>query len=860
MRRLPRLSRLASARVLALALVVALLGCGVETLAHPLATVDSSLQDFALARRTPRSYLGATTNTAADPRKFITIVAIDERTLSELGAYNGGYPRAIQAQVVENLLAAPPRVIAFDVGFFESTADDDALALALDHARSAPIPTTVILSAAGLNRVAEPADAANTEPAFDSLLAPVPVLAERSTMALANVLPDARGTVRTTPLVASVGGVERPSLGLAAVAAYLRRPTFEDGRSSGLLDLAGRQIPLEADGTMRLNFFGPPSRPNSADSSFRVVSFVDVLRGRVDPSTWRGGLVFVGTLGAMGLADDYWTPTSDSGRKMAGVEIHANAAATLFSSSYLQTVPWPAQMALFVGIALLMVLIASHASAIGALTIGPLTLAVTGVGQFVALYVFGELMPIAAPLIVGLALLVIIAGPRLVHEQRLGRAAHAELARVRNRDRLTGLANRRTLLSQIWALLDSHFALLVLDINRLKDVNDTLGHAAGDQLLRSIAERLTDTLAGSDAFVARLDGDEFAVLLPEASAAQAATACTALLKALDNPVDLNGQSIGVSASIGIAEFPHHGSDPETLLRHADAAMHAAKQTRQGHAVYMPGQESQTAERLEMVNALRHAIADGQLRLRYQPKIECGSGEVRGMEALVRWEHPTQGMIAPVRFIPLAEETGLIGAVTRWVLETAVAQARAWNAAGLQLKIAVNLSAWDLQDPSLSVFIRELLEAHRVSPEMLSLEITETALLADPRRALQLLNELTAYGVDASLDDFGTGYSSLTYVRQLPLRELKIDALFVRGLVTAERDRAIICSTIELGHRLGMRVVAEGVEDGTTLSLLTELGCDQVQGYYISKPMPAVSVADWVRTWQSLESPRDDLAA
>jgi predicted signal transduction protein with EAL and GGDEF domain len=332
-------------------------------------------------------------------------------------------------------------------------------------------------------------------------------------------------------------------------------------------------------------------------------------------------------------------------------------------------------------------------------------------------------------------------------------------------------------------------------------------------------------------------------------------ACADLLAALEAPVELQGQSIAVSASIGLAEYPTHGADPETLLRHADAAVHAAKQTRSGHAVYAPELENRTAERLEMVSALRRAVGDDELRLHYQPKLDCRTGAVRGVEALVRWGHPMLGLIGPDRFIPMAEQAGVIGAMTRWVLEAAVRQARAWCEAGLELKIAVNLSAWDLQDPGTSALVRELLERYGVSPSLLSLEITETAVLADPTRAVRALNELAAYGVDASLDDFGTGYSSLSYLRQLPLRELKIDASFVRGLAAAERDQAIVSSTIELGHRLGMRVVAEGVEDSRSLVVLAELGCDEAQGYYFSRPLPAEALEAWVRARAGLESER-----
>jgi diguanylate cyclase (GGDEF)-like protein len=849
----PRPRRLLRARAIALSLVLATLGWSIETAFQPLSILDAGVQDIALANRSPDRYLGAAANTSADPRQFITIVAIDERTLAELGAYNGGYPRAYQAQLIDHLLAAPPRVIAFDIGFFEPTPGDDELTAALDRARSMPVPTNVILSSAALNASDT---AAGDSPAFASALEPVPQLASRAGLALANVIPDSRGTVRRAPLVANVDGITRPTLGLAAVAAYLRRPNFMDARSPGALQLAGRTIPLDADGSLLINFFGPPSRPYAAGSTFRVVSFVDVLRGRVDPSVWRGGLVFVGTLGATGLADDYWTPTSDDGRKMAGLEIHANVAATLFSGSYLRSLPDAGQFGLFIAVAVLMLLVATLVSPIVALAVGPLVLGLVAVAEVGALYWFGELMPLAMPSVVGVCVLACIAGARLVREQRQARAARAELAVERTRDRVTGLANRRELLAEMRGMPREPFTLLVLDLDRFKDINDALGHTAGDRLLRILARRLAEALAGTRAHIARLDGDEFAIVLPDVLAEQAtATTCVHLLAALELPVELEGQSIAVSGSIGLAEFPKHGADPETLLRHADAAVDAAKQLRSGHAIYAPELEHRTAERLELVAALRRALAEDEFQLHYQPKVDCRSGEIRGVEALVRWMHPTLGLIGPDRFIPMAEETGLISAVTRWVLEVAVGQARAWGRAGHGLRIAVNLSACDLQEPSTSAYVRDLLERYAVAPTLLSLEITETAVMADPARALRTLNELAEYGVDASLDDFGTGYSSLSYLRQLPLRELKIDASFVRGLTEVERDQAIVSSTIELGHRLGMRVVAEGVEDARTLDLLADLGCDEAQGFYLSRPLAAEALEIWLRSRAPLESER-----
>jgi EAL domain-containing protein (putative c-di-GMP-specific phosphodiesterase class I)/CHASE2 domain-containing sensor protein len=680
-----RLFSVAIVRAILIVAVIAGLGSWLVVRASALDIVDASIQDWVLTNRSPESYLGSSAGTARDPRNFITIVAIDERTLSELGAYNGGYPRAYQAQVIEKLLAAPPRVIALDMGFFEPTSDDTVLAQALDHARSLPVPTTVILSAAGLPAPNESVKSApDGELDFEDSLLPVPELADRASIGIANVVPGDHGTIRTMPLLAHIDGIERPSLGLAAVAAYLRRPTFADGRTADVLELAGRNIPLDEHGFLRIDFFGPPSRAYSVNSTFRVVSFVDVLRGRVDPATWRGGMVFIGALGAAGLADDYWTPVSDDGRKMAGVEIHANTAATLFSTNFLRSLPETTQALLTLGLALVVALAGGRLSILAGLVVGPLVLAgFAGIAVWI-LYAFGVLVPLAGPLLVGLASLLAVIAPRLVAEQRQARALRVAL----------------------------------------------------------------------------------------------------------------------------------GADP----RH-DA----------------------------LVSDLELAIAREELRLEYQPKIDCRSGNVIGVEALVRWQHPERGLIAPDRFVPLAEQSGLIRPLTRWVLNSAVRQVRIWLDAGLTLKIAVNLSTHDLQDMQLPAQISELMDRHRVPAELLGLEITETALLADPDRAMLVLQELARRGLHASLDDFGTGYSSLTYLRRLPLQELKIDASFVRSLATAEADRVIVCSTIDLGHRLGLSVVAEGVEDRLTLELLAELGCDQAQGFYISRPLPPGELHDWVRS-------------
>jgi diguanylate cyclase (GGDEF)-like protein len=840
----------------------------------PLSTFDTGVHDLIVSMRRPESYLGAaaTTGPNRDPRNFITIVAIDERTLSELGAYSGGYPRAYHAALIDSLLKAPPRVIALDVGFFESTPDDAELAAALDRARGLPVPTSVVLGGAGLDRVA-PEDSTPGILTFRRGLLPTPVLAERADIALANVLPDERGTIRVMPLVANVDGVERPTLGLAAIARYLRRPGTLDGRPDATsVQFAGRTIPVDVEGSARINFFGPPSRPYAPDDTFRVVSFVDVLRGRVDPNVWRGGLVFVGALGATGLADDYWTPVSQQGRKMAGVEIHANTAATLFSSNFLREMPVWAQVALTVSVAAVLAVLAGSLELLVVSIACPLLLlAFAGLGTW-GLHAQGIFVPLSAPLLAGFSAFLGAAGPRAVAANRTAKVLRETLASERaeaayqaRHDPLSGLANRAELVDTLLrAVLTERQrggsgALLLLNLDQFKEINDTLGHAGGDALLIEVARRLRALELGSGTCVARIGGDEFAVVLPDADLNAGVSASVLLLRALEVPFDVADQQMLISASIGVVVFPQHGDDPEVLLRRSDMALQRAKEAHTGYATFAANQEEQSSERLSLVASLRRAVTGDGLLLYCQPKVECGSGRVAGAEALVRWQHPERGMIPPDQFIPLAEKTGLVRPLTRWVLQAAVDAARTWIDQGLPTPLAVNLSTHDLQDLDLPDYIGTLLADADLPPEMLSVEITETALLADPARAQEVLDRICALGVRASLDDFGTGYSSLTYLKQFPLKELKIDRSFVQDMTRGPRDREIVRSTIELGHRLGLSVVAEGIEDSGTLRLLAELGCDLAQGYHLSRPMPCAELPAWIRA-RAPHTPQLDAAA
>jgi diguanylate cyclase (GGDEF)-like protein len=826
-------------------------------LASPLLALDSTAQDVLLRARSTE--FAARSGQARDPRDVITIVAIDERTLAELGAYNGGYPRRYQAEVVEHLLEGQPRVIGLDFGFFEPTPDDAWLAAAFGHARSLPAPTAIVIGAVGLLPQGElPQIGADGEIQFENALQPVPMLAERAEVALANTIPDARGSVRSMPLVARVGQTELPSFGLAVIGRYLRRPSPLDGRDAhGTLRLAGRDVPVDTHLAMRINYAGPPSQPYRSDGTFRVVSFVDVLRGRLDPTTWRGGIVLVGALGATGLADDYWTPTSDQGHKMSGVEIHANVAATLYSNQFLREVPAPARAGLIGGLAAIVALLAANLCVPLATAFTVLVLAAYAVGSAVALDKLGVLPPVALPELAGLVSFAAVVAARAGIEQRRGRALRAKLASTRaegarqaRQDPLTGLPNRTGLQERLrLATAEAKRAgepcsLLLLDLDRFKDINDSLGHQAGDSVLRQVASRLRLALDRSS-FIARLGGDEFAVLLPGLSAARAELIGAQLVEAIGAPVELDGQRLVTPASVGVAEYPAHAEDAASLLRRAELAMYQAKHAQARVASYTPALEQDSALRLTLVGTLGEAIASNQLVLFCQPKLDCRSGQVAGLEALVRWRHPTLGLVPPDQFVRLAEETGLIRPLTRWVLTTAVGQWDAWHGQGFQLPVAVNLSAHDLQDPELPGFVAALLASQAMPPDQLSVEITESALVSDQGQALTVLNDLARLGVRASLDDYGTGYASLAYLRELPLHELKIDRSFVRDLAREARDQTIVRSTIELGHSLGLVVVAEGVEEAAALELLADLGCDLAQGYLMSRPMPAEDVPAWL---------------
>jgi len=420
-------------------------------------------------------------------------------------------------------------------------------------------------------------------------------------------------------------------------------------------------------------------------------------------------------------------------------------------------------------------------------------------------------------------------------------------------DALTGLPNRARFYDRLRQALAARgdgtppapLALLLLDLDRFKWINDTLGHHSGDATLARVAGLLRGAVRHTDT-VARLGGDEFAILLPGAEAAGAEAVARAVRAALDVPVVVEGRALSVGVSVGIALAPAHGAAVEPLFRHADVAMYGAKRDGVGHTIYDPAHADQDAARLALIADLRRAIDGGALALHYQPKADLASGRGCGVEALVRWPHPEHGLIPPDRFIPLAEQTGLIVPLTAWVLDAALRQCRVWADAGLTVEVAVNLSLCNLRDPNLYPTVADLLRRHGVPPGRLCLELTESVVMADVEGTQRVLARLAALGVRLAIDDFGTGYSSLAYLSRLPVDELKIDRSFARRLMMEATNQTIVASIIGLGHSLGLRVVTEGIEDAQTWALLGQLGCDVGQGYYLARSLPADEAGAWLR--------------
>lgn len=450
---------------------------------------------------------------------------------------------------------------------------------------------------------------------------------------------------------------------------------------------------------------------------------------------------------------------------------------------------------------------------------------------------------------VGLALLVVFWRVLDVFRKRL-EAEEEALEHQALHDALTDLPNRTLLQDRVRQAVvrgqreSTPVALLLMDLDRFKEVNDTFGHQTGDRLLQQVGFLVRSVLRQSDT-VARLGGDEFAVLLPATSQTGATIAAEKLVEALNQPLFVEGQSFHITASVGIAIAPEHGTDGNTLLRRADVAMYTAKRDRTAYAVYRMEQDHDSHLRLALSRDLRYATTRGELLLQYQPKVDMRTNRVTSVEALIRWKHPDRGLLFPDRFMVLAEQTGLVKPLSMWVLNEAVLQCRTWKEAGKNLGIAINLSASSIPDDDLGDAIALYLETYEVPASMLEIEVTESVIMSDPDRALQVMKRLHDLGVRIAIDDFGTGYSSLAYLKRLPVDEIKIDKSFVMDMTHNPEDAVIVRSIVDLGHNLGMCVVAEGVEDQETWSMLSSMGCDIVQGFLVSRPLNVADLSFWM---------------
>jgi diguanylate cyclase (GGDEF)-like protein len=436
------------------------------------------------------------------------------------------------------------------------------------------------------------------------------------------------------------------------------------------------------------------------------------------------------------------------------------------------------------------------------------------------------------------------------NEVALSNAADRATHEARH-DPLTGLPNRKYLaerfedLSRPDAGSRVGASLLMIDLDRFKDVNDALGHHCGDQLLVQVSRRLRRAVRAGDTAV-RLGGDEFAILMPGVSGVEHAMVLAARVRTVfEEPFEVEGIDLDVEASVGVAMME---ADFATTLRHADVAMYVAKRQGLGVFGYDPSEDHNSPQRLALLSELRAAIKHHDLVLHFQPKLRLATNEVVGVEALVRWCHPVRGLIPPNDFVPLAERTGLIRPLTRYVLDAAIAQQRTWIDAGRPVPIAVNLSARNLTEKGLVGYVVRALRRYDVPPALLELEITESSVMTAPSRARQLVTEFRELGIRVAIDDFGTGFTSLAALKDLPVSELKVDRSFVMGMAEHDRDAHIVRTVVQLSHALGITAVAEGVEDPVVLSALSALGCDVVQGYHFSRPLAAEDFSAWHSQW------------
>jgi len=434
------------------------------------------------------------------------------------------------------------------------------------------------------------------------------------------------------------------------------------------------------------------------------------------------------------------------------------------------------------------------------------------------------------------------------------REQHEQLEYMAMHDALTDLPNRSLFNDRLKQAIElakrdnEPLAVMLMDLNNFKEINDSMGHQIGDEILKEISTRLLQIIRGGDT-VARMGGDEFLILLPSAQADKQIQFIERINSILETPFIVGTRSFEIRASIGVALYPEDGDEPEILLKRADVAMYAAKNSAETYKRYNRSFDDANFNRQELAHSLRAAVEEDQLVLHYQPVVNFSTASINGVEVLVRWRHPNRGLLYPDSFIPLAEQTYHMGAITQWVIKHAFQQVSAWHQKGIEIGVSVNISAHDLLDPTLSEYIQDRLSANKLTPSSVTIEITESGLMMHTHQTLNNLHKLRKLGIKINIDDFGTGYSSLQYLKRFPVTGLKIDKTFVMNMTNDENDAIIVRSTTDLAHNMGLTVVAEGIENQDAYDILEILGCDYGQGYLLAKPMDADALLDWLTTWR-----------
>ena len=782
------------------------------------------------------------------------IVDIDEASVQKFEAYFGNWPyrRDTYGLLLDYLTEKGAKSVVFDMLFPDNREGDAAFQAAIARTGNAVLaasafngPQTVALTKVNSSQIAALAwQKAPSLPAlsWDATIFPNPLFAGttegKARVGIVSVFADSDGIFRRLPLMYKLDGYYLPSLAIAANYPNGKLPDVAYSQGRDLLRVGEFEWPIDRQGTVQLNY------PRNANSVL-VMSFGDVAGailglpgGELAPSLFKGKTIFIGS--AAYFADRVNTPYG----LMNGIHVLAIANQTLKNGMVLRPQQWHWNTLLVLLAALPSLIIHARTRKSAWFTA---TITLSAIAAIYALNVgllahFQQQSMLLFPLLV-VALsyfLETIRGLKIANKRQT-----AEIHSLLHQDRLTHLSNRFALqqhLDQVIHEIGSEktsLAVMLIDLDRFKIINDTLGNLVGDQLLVEVAERLHACVAPTD-ILARLGGDEFVVVVHDVHLEkEVELLAKTIAHALSQPYKVSGYELHTSPSMGISFYPAHGENADTLMRNADAAMYHAKSQGRNNYQFFTSEMNQVAtERLELENSLHLALERNEMFLNYQPQVDSNTGNVVGMEALMRWRHPTSGLVMPNQFIPIAEETGLILPLGEWALRTACQQFRSWQVAGLtHIKLmAVNLSVLQLQRGDLPALVASVLSETSMNAENLELEITESAAMKNPQQTIEVLNTLSKMGVRLAIDDFGTGHSSLNYLKLFPIHCLKLDGSFVRGIGSDSNDAAICDASITLAHNLGLDVVAEGVETARQYEYLKEHKCGKIQGYFFSKAL------------------------